>query len=187
VSLAKERHIIELIKSGDTTVLSRIYEDHREEFFLWLTKYFNCTSDEAKDVYQNAILVFYENIISGKLNEMTSTVKTYLFAVGKYKMMEHKKQSYKFAGDEKIPNLTKEEASLEELNQKEEDLLMVEKCLHLLGDPCRRILELYYYQRMSMAEITSNLDYKNVDTTKNLKYKCIKRLKKLFEEEMNRK
>ena len=117
---------------------------------------------------------------------MTSSVKTYLFAVGKYKMMEHKKQSYKFTSDEQLPNLSKDEASLEELNQKEEDLQMIEKCLHLLGDPCRKLLELYYYQKLSMADITAAMEYKNVDTTKNLKYKCIKRLKKLFDDQLKR-
>jgi len=60
---------------------------------------------------------------------------------------------------------------------------MVERCLHLLGDPCKSLLELYYYKRLSMAEITEAMEYKNVDTTKNLKYKCIKRLRKLFEEQ----
>jgi len=69
---------------------------------------------------------------------------------------------------------------------KEADLQMVERCLQLLGDPCKTLLELYYYKRLSMAQITSSMDYKNVDTTKNLKYKCIKRLRRLFEEEINK-
>ena len=97
--------------------------------------------------------------------------------------MEQKKASYKFSGEEQLPNLSQEETNLEELNRKEEDLQMVERCLHLLGDPCKTLLELYYYKRLSMAEITEAMEYKNVDTTKNLKYKCIKRLRKLFEEQ----
>lgn len=183
MSVSKEKHIIERIRSGDHKILSNIYEEHREEFFMWLNKYFNCTADEAKDTYQNVILVFYENIISGKLKEMTSSVKTYLFAVGKYKMMEQKKLSYKFSSDEQLPNLSADEVNLDELNRKEDELQMVERCLHLLGDPCKSLLELYYYKRLSMAEITEAMEYKNVDTTKNLKYKCIKRLRKLFEEQ----
>ena len=34
-----------------------------------------------------------------------------------------------------------------------------------------------------MEEITTTLDYKNANTAKNLKYKCMNRLKRLFEEE----
>lgn len=187
MSLSEEKQIIDRIRAGDTQMLSKIYEEHREEFFFWLTKYFNCSSEEAKDVYQNAIMVFYENIIKGKLTDMTSTVKTYLFAVGKYKMMEQKKQSYRFSGEEQIPHLQAEETTLEDLQEEEKDLKLVERCLHLLGDPCRTLLELYYYQRLSMAEITTSMDYKNVNTTKNLKYKCIQRLKKMFDEEMKKK
>jgi len=35
---------------------------------------------------------------------------------------------------------------------------------------------------MSMDDITSLMGYKNRDTTKNLKYKCIKRLQKAISE-----
>ena len=45
-----------------------------------------------------------------------------------------------------------------------------------LGDPCRSILQLFYYKRMSMEDITALMGYKNAATTKNLKYKCLKRL-----------
>ena len=32
-----------------------------------------------------------------------------------------------------------------------------------------------------MAEIGTEMDYKNVDTVKTLKYKCIKRLQKIYQ------
>ncbi len=186
MSLSEDKAIIKAIRKGDQQVLSQVYQTYRQEFFFWLSKYFSCDADEAKDVYQSVILVFYENIVSGRLNELTSSVKTYLFAIGKYKMMEQMKQSHKFSGDEQIPRLSTEESNLEELTQREEDLQLIEQCLQLLGDPCKTLLELYYYQRLSMADITQYMNYKNPDTTKNLKYKCIKRLKKLFESEMSK-
>lgn len=34
--------------------------------------------------------------------------------------------------------------------------------------------------KLAMLEIAELLGYKNTDTTKNQKYKCLKRLKKLF-------
>ena len=178
-----EQAVIQKIRSGDNEVLSQIYEDHRQEFIAWIIKNYACTIDQAKDVYQNTILIFYENIISGKLSHFSSSIKTYLFAVGKNKIMEHKKKSYKYSSQEEIPELSQDETNLERLNEHETELEMVEKCLHLLGDPCKTLLKLYYYQKLSMPAITERLEYKNADTTKNLKYKCIQRLKKIYEEE----
>ena len=71
----------------------------------------------------------------------------------------------------------------EEVQEKEMDLNLAEQCLEKLGDPCKSMLELYYYNKMSMEEITITLNYKNANTAKNLKYKCMNRLKRLFEEE----
>jgi len=184
VKLLDEQAVIKKIKSGDNEILSQIYEGYRQEFIAWIMKNYACTVEEAKDVYQNTILIFYENIINGKLRHFSSSIKTYLFAVGKNKIMEHKKKSYKYSSQEDIPELTQEETNLESLSEHESELNMVETCLHLLGDPCMTLLKLYYYQKLSMPAITERLHYKNADTTKNLKYKCIQRLKKLYEEEI---
>ena len=41
--------------------------------------------------------------------------------------------------------------------------------------------ELMYYQKWSMKDIAEKFGFKNADTTKNQKYKCMQRLKKLVE------
>ncbi|MDN5201741.1 sigma-70 family RNA polymerase sigma factor [Fulvivirgaceae bacterium BMA10] len=178
-----ENSVIESIKSGDEAELGKIYQKYRMEFISWVVKNYSCTIDEAKDVYQLAIVIFYENIISGRLVEMTSSIKSYLFAIGKNKMLEQKKLANKYTYNlDGTMNMIHEEEDSKEMAEKEEKTFkMVENCLNLLGDPCKKLLELYYYQRKSMPEITEILGYKNADTAKNQKYKCMKRLKKIFE------
>ena len=65
-------------------------------FISWLTNKFNCSEDEARDVYQFAVMTLYDNIKNEKLLELNSSVKTYLFAIGKHKILEQKKASIKF-------------------------------------------------------------------------------------------
>ena len=60
---------------------------------------------------------------------------------------------------------------------------MVETCLEQIGDPAKSLLELYYYHGMSMEEIAQKLGYKNSSTVKNLKYKFLNRLRKLYNEQ----
>lgn len=178
-----ENDIIARIKAGDDKELGRVYEKYRQEFISWAIRTYSCTVDEAKEVYQLAIVIFYENIFNGRLTTMTSSVKSYLFAIGKNKVLEQKKFANRFTHNlEGDMNIMSEDKPVIEVEQEEATLKLVEQCLHLLGEPCKGLLEMYYYRRSNMTEIAESLGYKNTDTAKNQKYKCMKRLKKLFEE-----
>jgi len=67
--------------------------------------------------------------------------------------------------------------------QKELDLKMVSKALTLIGEPCHQLLDFFYFSKKSMEEISSSMGYKNPETAKNQKYKCMERLRKLVEDE----
>jgi len=178
--------VIEKIRNGDKSELEIIYKSHKFEFISWLTNKFNCTEEEAKDVYQFAVLTLYENIKSERLSELSSSVKTYLFAIGKHKILEQRKASIKF-----IPKLDEQVIDVPEVGKwenemYEESLQLVEHCLEMLGEPCKSLLELYYYHNMSMEDIADRMNYKNRYTSKNLKYKCINRLRRIYLEELKK-
>ncbi|MEO1052701.1 MAG: sigma-70 family RNA polymerase sigma factor [Bacteroidota bacterium] len=175
-----ETSLIEKIKKGGESELAEVYKAFRGEFLSWITKNFKCTQDDAKDIYQHTILIFYENILSGKLVELKSSAKTYLFAIGKNKALELYKASNRFTDDFDTVKLGGVDNSLEELDEKEDDLRLVVKSLDELGEPCSQLLRLYYYQKRSMDEIAAEMGYKNTDTAKSLKYKCMRRLKKIY-------
>ena len=178
--------VIEKIRNGDKAELETIYKAHKIEFITWLTSKYDCSEDEAKDVYQFAVITFYDNIQSEKLSDLSSSVKTYLFAIGKHKILEQKKAAVKFTHklDEQLietPDVGKWDDEMYE-----DSLQLVEKCLEKLGEPCKSLLELYYYHGMSMDEIASRMNYKNRYTSKNLKYKCVNRLRRIFLEELKK-
>jgi len=56
----------------------------------------------------------------------------------------------------------------------------MEHALLQLGEPCKTIIEDYYLQSKSMQDICEKFGYTNSDNAKTQKYKCLKRLKKLF-------
>ena len=172
--------IIEKIRNGDTTQLADIYKAHRFEFITWITNQYHCSNDEAKDLYQVAIIALYDNIKSNRLNKLDSSIKTYLFAIGKNKILEQRKSSYKFSKRSDHEVLDVPEIGRWENEDYEASLQMVEQSLHKLGDPCRTLLELYYFHNMTMEEIAKRLQHKNTDTSKNVKYKCLRRLRKIY-------
>lgn len=174
--------LVQQIKSGDQKALSTVYETYRTEFLRWIMKDFRCPEDDAKDIFQVSVLIVYENIQKGKLDRLTSKLKTYLFSVGKNLTHEWSRQAQRnlpFEADQYIQKLAMDEPDL----GTDDKLDLVYNCLKKLGPPCRELLEQFYFNLKTMDEITATMGYKNADSAKNQKYKCMGRLRKFYEEE----
>ncbi len=182
----REAVIIQEIKNGNKKELAEIYKAYRSEFVGWATSHYRCTHEEARDIYQASIIAFYDNIIQEKLRELNGSVKTYLFAIGKNKILELRRADKKFD-----LTLTVEEMDLEDVHddaqqEKENDLATVQGCLERLGEPCRTMLELYYFHGTGLEELAGALHYKNKDTVKNMKSRCLLRLRALVTQELKK-
>lgn len=181
-----EEDIIHSIKRGGQTELGMVYEEYRSEFIHWLAKTYGCSSDDCKDIYQLVILTFYNNIKQDKLSHLTSSVKTYLFGIGKNIAMETLRKNSKLQSIDQeewiMTNLVDEETDPDEIEGK---FTAVKSALVKLGHPCRKVIELFYHDSKSMEEIASVLSYKNAETVKNQKYKCMKRLRVIFTDELD--
>ena len=178
-----ENHsLIERIKYGDgDDALKEIYNTYRNEFILWATGNHSCTTEEAKDIFQQSMIVLYENVIYEKLTEITTQVNTYLFSIGKNKILELMRQKGKAViQNEDQVDFESHLYGLEIDEGFEEKMRKVEASILKLGTPCKNILEQYYYHKKSMQELSEILGYKSSDTVKNLKYKCLQRLKQIY-------
>jgi DNA-directed RNA polymerase specialized sigma subunit len=51
-----------------------------------------------------------------------------------------------------------------------------------LGEACRKVLLLFYYENMTMKEILYHLPYENEQVVRNKKYKCLQQLAGLIKD-----
>jgi RNA polymerase sigma factor (sigma-70 family) len=175
-----DNEIINLIKKEDPKGLSTVYEVFRSEFVHWLMKFQRCTNEDAREYYQAAILILYDNIHSGKLDTLRSTLKTYIFGIGKNLVAQrhrNKNRQQAIGAEFHLQNHLQQETDSE--NVYEINLEIVSQNFNRLGEPCHEILDQYYFHRKSMEEICVSLGYKNPETVKNQKYKCMERLRKM--------
>ena len=176
--------LLNLVRSGDSSGLSFVYEKYRREFINWVRKFGRCDADDACEFYQATILIFYENVSNGKLSELQSSLKTYLFGIGKNLVMHEYRKNVR---RERVKAEYIIESHLvrttQELQAEEMDLALVHRCFERIGDPCNRLLSLFYFHQKNMEEICGELGYKNPETAKNQKYKCMERLRKLVDDE----
>jgi len=170
----KDNEILERIQRGEEKVLDYLYKKYFR-MMLKLVVRNNGTEDDARDVYQEALIVFWQKAISGKL-VLTSKISTYLYSICQNQWRKELDRKSRMSHEEK---------DSEELptHEEEQNYRIVVGCIKELGDPCKSILMYYYFDGMSMTEIAEKLNFANTDTAKTKKYKCKKRLDSLIKKQ----
>ena len=166
-----DNEILEKIRQGDESALDYLYK----KYFKMMAKLIitnNGTEDEARDIYQEALIVFWQKAVSNNL-VLTSKISTYLYSICQNlwrKELDRKsKLSYedKDGADGFDPD-------------RDERIKIINNCINELGDTCRKLLTYYYFDEMSMSDIAEKLGFANADTAKTKKYKCKKHLDSLI-------
>lgn len=178
--MTKEQLLIDRIKQLDNNALRDVYEQHRQYFISYFSKY-KITSDDILDIYQDSIVAFYENAKKGKLDNMKSAISTYIIAIGKYKVYAHLK---KVNIDVSI-DLNSDLDICEEMDNEIRDsdrIKHIQYAFKSLGEKCREILTLFYYENKKLDEIQDKMQYENKDVLKSQKSRCLKRLRELVQQ-----
>ena len=179
--LGSNAHLLEKIGGGDRVLLRQLYEEFRSEFGHWITRNYKCDDDMIADIYQQAFTTLYYNIKEGRLTELTSSIKTYLFAIGKnlvrdhYKISSRRKEIMEVAVDTTdIDNNILEHYEQSEMKQ------TVRSLLNTIGEPCKTVLELFYLKGFAMDAIAAEMNYKTEQVAAKRKFICLKQMRELL-------
>ncbi|MDX1410318.1 MAG: RNA polymerase sigma factor [Saprospiraceae bacterium] len=170
------------LKSGNMRMFRKFYLQFKPEYLRFATRY---TRDEevALDVYHDVFIVLFENITSGKLVTLTSSLKTYVFSIAKHMLLNHlRKQGREIQHDQEMEVM---EVPDWVTNEPDEQTRMLRRQLTLLGKSCQEILELFYYRRYSIEAIMHEMHYKNENTVKAHKSRCLQRLREMMQQQVD--
>ena len=174
--------IVSEIRKKNEVVLRELYKTHYP-MVVHLVCSNNGTEQEAKDIYQEAIMAFYERVQQPAFT-LTCKIKTYLYAVAWRLWLKKLAEKKKFNGSvDEVETFIGIEEEMLDIQEKENRFKRMGTSLEGLGEPCRGIIEDFYVNNLSMEEISTKFGYTNADNAKNQKYKCLQRLKKLFFED----
>ncbi len=136
--------------------------------------------DDAKDIFQETMIVLYEKVRSGSF-ELNCLIKTYVYSVSRRLWLKRLQQLNHFAqASESLDNTVPVEDDIEDLERINNEFQAMDKAIGSLGEPCKSLLEAYYLEKKTMQEIALSFGYTNAENAKNQKYKCLVRLKKIF-------
>jgi RNA polymerase sigma factor (sigma-70 family) len=174
-----EQQLLEGLALNNRKAIETIYKQHYnmvQALILNNSGY----PDDARDIFQEAMIVLYEKVKSGSF-ELNCQLKTYLYSVCRRLWLKRLGQLQRsFSEVENLRETVPVEDELERHEQRNRDFQVMEQSLNSLGEPCRSLLKAYYLEMKSMVEIACEFGYTNADNAKNQKYKCLMRLKKIF-------
>lgn len=140
----------------------------------------NGSSDDAKDIFQETMIVLYEKVRSGTF-ELNCQIKTFVYSVARRLWLKRLQQQNRYsATSDNLEDLVPVETEIDDHEKVNAEFEIMEKALNNLGEPCKSLLEAYYLQKQNMQVIAASFGYTNADNAKNQKYKCLMRLKKIF-------
>jgi RNA polymerase sigma factor (sigma-70 family) len=174
-----EQLLLQGLAANDKKAVETIYRENYSTIQSFIVKN-NGYPDDARDIFQEAMIVLYEKVTSGSF-ELTCQIRTYLYSVCRRLWLKRLQQMQRYnPSAESVDEVVSVEEELDVHEKRNADLILMENALNKIGEPCKSLLEAYYLQKKSMPEIAEFFGYTNADNAKTQKYKCLVRLKKIF-------
>ena len=169
------------LKRASEVVMKQIYEENRLKFLSFARKY-NLSEEENRDIYQDAYIIIYDNLMKGKITDMNGSVGGYLFGIGKnliLKRMRENKNNNTVPFELSVAKNTEEPDYDFEINTTSaspRQALLLDQ-LDALGEKCQELIRSYYYKGLSIKDIMKNENYASENVVKSAKSRCLKLLK----------
>ena len=168
-----------ILKGKDEKVLGNLYKEALPMVITYVTKN-QGSVDEAKDIFQDAVIRFYKSVKSGAFQEKCS-INTFIFGISRNLWINYTKQKSRMVSDDTI-KFEQDSANLEEDLVSEEKVNILNKLLDLLGEKCQKLLRYTVYDGLSMREIVTLMGFSSEDVAKTNNYRCRQKMLKLVKE-----
>jgi RNA polymerase sigma factor (sigma-70 family) len=177
--LPHEQELLQGLINNNNECIALIYKENYPMVHSLVVKN-SGDADDAKDIFQEALVVLFEKAKQSNF-ELSCKISTYLYAVAR-RLWLKKLQSnvYKNPIADHIEETVAVEDDVEYHENQNLQLEIMNEALQKIGEPCKSLLEAYYFNKQQMQVIADQFGYTNAENAKNQKYKCLIRLKKLF-------
>jgi len=164
-------------------IITEAYNKYREPFLGFVKKNYGLSRDITEDIYQETMLAFHQNVLNGKINNLNVPLQTYVFAIGKNKIVDHFRSAGKNITLERFPDVfSSEEETFNYFYMEEESAvnrrdMIIYNEVSQMENKCKEILSLFYWHEKNMKEIAEQMNYNSPDVAKTEKSRCMKKIK----------
>jgi len=160
-----------------------IYKEHFEQL-SWFVINNNGNMHDAEDIFQEVVVGFIDAVQKNKFRG-ESSIKTFLYSMNRFAWLNELKKrgravkrefSYEKGQDKNEPDAS-------QFIVRQEARTRVLEIVDQLGETCKKILLMFYYENLSMKEILQKTEYETEQVVRNKKYKCLKQLEQMLNEQ----
>jgi len=130
--------------------------------------------DEAKDVFQDALVIYYEKAVAGSIAIQTNE-KAYLLGISKHLWLRKFKDNVLHAPIDGIDL----EAATDEEDYSENKLMHY---LATAGQKCMDLLRSFYYDNVPLADAATLFGFSGVRSATVQKYKCLEKVRETIKQ-----
>ncbi len=174
------QEIFEGIARRDNRTFLYLYKEYQAQIQRMVEKN-SGNAEDALDIFQEGIIALWTNIQQGKFQlRDNAKISSYLFALCKNLWISKLRKRKDFKSLEESNELSDEEDT-EMLLAEHEKISELEKHFRQLGEACRKLLSLFYYQKAPLKSIAAQMQITE-KTAKNNKYRCMQSLRSLYQQ-----
>lgn len=178
----EKKHITYLTHS-DPKEVSKLYYSNRATFLNFGKKY-GLGYDDLLDIYQEAFMALRKHAINGKLDNVKSSLKTYLFGIGKFMIFDLLKEKKKTVTYQATLHPIHNAINMIDVEIEGDELTVEQQLLRThfkkLGKKCQEVLTLFYARGLTIDEIVEFTDYTQSSVVRSQKSRCIRTLKEMI-------
>jgi len=171
-----DQEIIQAIRKGqDTEVIDTLYASLLPKVKKHVSSN-GGSLDDAYDVFQDAIMVFYKLVINDKYDSEKYKVHGFVLTICKNLWINLIKKRASSLNREKSVERGEFEADVLDNLISQERKSALDQAFQALGEKCTEILVLFFYQKLSFKEIAQKLGDMSEDAVKVKSHRCKKQL-----------
>ena len=177
MSAETDQLYIQALHTGNEQVLHDIYRQYLPRI-LTLVRNSGGSADDARDVFQEALIVIYEKSRAGSF-QLTSSFFTLLYGICRNiwgnRLQKKDRRTVTLPDDPKLMI----DSSWEPFLLEEERNQVLWDSFKRLGEDCRRLLQLFF-EKTDMETIARLMGFSSVGYAKKRKFQCKERLLELI-------
>ena len=178
--------IIEGIKEYDDGAVTALYNRHKNYCLYFMNSKYE-DQNTILDIYQDAVIVFIENVRNKNLKLVNTSIQTYLNSIcyNQIKVRFNNTRKPVLVGDDFENHNNYNENINDWFNDvndiKTERMKIIQEELQLMkdkGQQCFELLRKFFFEKCTMEKIAEQMNYTNAANAKAQKWRCQERLKK---------
>lgn len=173
-----DQELLEQIRSktNPNQAINQLYEQHYGVLENHILRN-SGNQDDAADLIQEVMLVFVKLVTQGKFRGEAS-IKSFLYSICKNLWISELRKRKSMSARNERYEMEKDEMDLDisEEISRNENLRFVMDLFEKLGEKCKQVLTLFYFEELPMKEICEKLEFSSEQVLRNKKYKCLQSL-----------